>query len=174
MNGIIDVKLTDGESFTEPVILDDVKVPLELDGTFHDTYLTRLIKTAREYTEKYLNRSLIARTVEATILNEQGGQLLPYGLVPETITVIDEDANVLDSEITGTGNFKYLKSPIGGPFIVSYTVTGYTADTIPETIRTSIIQAVVYWFENRGDTGKLPQEAKNTMRFERVKDTMFW
>lgn len=175
MNGVIDIKLTDGENFTEPVILDDVKAPLELDGTFHDTFLTRLIKTARISAEKWLNRSLITRTIEAVIMNEEGGQLLPYGAISGEVTVKDEDGNIIDNEITGTGMFRYLKCPLGGPFTVTYASDGYTADTIPETIRTGIVQAVVYWFENRGDTGTFPREAKSTLRTERARDnTMFW
>ncbi|HEX5555093.1 MAG TPA: head-tail connector protein, partial [Chitinophagaceae bacterium] len=88
MNGVIDIKFTD-EGTTEPVLLADVKAPLEIDGTYHDAFLTDLIATARQVAEKYLNRSLIPRTVEATIMNESGGQLLPYGIPSGDITVKD-------------------------------------------------------------------------------------
>lgn len=174
MNGVLDPKFSN-EGTTEPVALADVKAPLELDGTYHDTFLNDLITTARQYAEKYLNRSLIPRTITVVIDNCEGGQLLPYGIVKGAITVTDSDGNILDSEIMGTGNFQYLKSPIGGPYTITYASDGYTSETLPKVIKMGIIQAVVYWFENRGDMGTLPTLARNTMRYERVKDNLlFW
>lgn len=185
-NGVIDV-LFSNEGTVEPVALEDVKVALEIDDTYHDGYLSDLISMARQYAEKYLNRSLISRTVQAVLMNGSGGQLLPYGPPSGTITITDADGNVLDATITGTGNFRYVDSPIQSPITVNYAVAGYTTVTLPKTIKIGIIQAVVFWFENRGDIEvnisrvaremqtTLPSVARETMKYERIKNNfLFW
>lgn len=174
MNGVISVKFTN-EATVEPVDVEDVKVPLEIDGTYHDGFLSDLITTARQMAEKYLNRPLIARTVEATIVNESGGQLLPYGVPSGSITVKNEAGDNVDAEITGTGDFRYLQGPTCGPLTVSYEVEGYTSTTLPKVLKMGIIQAVVFWFENRGDGQmRLPAVSRATMKYERIKDDILF
>lgn len=188
MNGILDINFSN-EGTTEPVLLADVKVALEIDDTFHDSYITDLISQARQYAEKYLNRSLISRTMQVTLMNQSGGQLLPYGPVADltALTVADIAGDVLEPELTGSGNYIYLENVSCDPLVVNYSSLGYTSATLPKAIKIGIIQAVVFWFENRGDIQvnvarvaremqtTLPGVARETMRYERIKDNiLFW
>lgn len=84
---------------TEPVTLNEAKGYLIISATetAFDTLITQLIITARQQLEGYLNRSLIDKTVTATVVNETGSMHLPYIGDEITITgVTDNEGNTID------------------------------------------------------------------------------
>lgn len=59
----ISYKFTDESNFVEPVSLDEMKEYAGIDWQIDDNLVSSLIKSARQATERYLNKSLGVRTV---------------------------------------------------------------------------------------------------------------
>ena len=51
---------------TEPVALADARTHLRIDTHEEDAYITDLVKSATNYVERYLDRSLVTQTWTAT------------------------------------------------------------------------------------------------------------
>lgn len=152
MNGVLNTKLADVTTENEPVILADVKAYCKIDFDEEDDLITSFISVARGILEDYCNISFIQREIQAVIINECGGQLLPYGPISdvESIVVKDSDGNtVSDFKTTGI-DFINLENPISCDLTVTYQ-GGYEAGKLPPELKTAIKAQVLYMYEHRGD-----------------------
>lgn len=139
---------------SEPVTLEEIKNYLRVDGslTTDDDMLTELGKTARSLCEKYVNQSIITRTVKSIVNNSLGGIVLPYQPYVSGIVVKDYDGNTIDSnnvEFKGA-SFKRLFEPVSEYLECTY-LAGYS--TCPSHFKTAILQQLAWMYENRGDAG---------------------
>lgn len=155
-NAVLDVKLTEASTPTEPVTLAEAKewCKIELAIAEEDTLITELIKTARLQVEGFLNISLVDKTVEAHLNNTLGGIELPYQPIKELTSLKNEDETELTTgQYTLRGVFfKSIKSPCDAYLIANYT-TGYSnTNPLPKQFKTAVLQQVAYLYENRGDT----------------------
>ena len=179
-NAVLDLVFDDG-TVTEPVTTADVKAFAKIDtGTTDDAIITYLITTARQQSEDFTGISIVPRTVTAVINNSCGGIFLPYGPVKAITSITDQDGNILavndDYKLSGT-TFPQMIYPKWDRLTLVYT-TGY--DTLPQEIKTAILQQVFYLYENRGESAvisrsgvvaelTLSPQAKSTLqRFRRV------
>lgn len=132
----------------EPVTLTEVKNWLRIDLDDDDDILEMLITAARETLEAYTNISFLNRTVTATILNQLGGILLPYGPVGDIISFTDVDGDdITDYVLLGT-DFKSLTTPFCDPVTIEYHA-GY--DVLPKDFKTAMLCQVAWMYQNRGD-----------------------
>ena len=171
----------DDSGVTEPVTVVDVKAYAKIDtGTADDTILGYLITTARQQCEDFTGISIISRTVTAYLTNRCGGIFFPYGPVKSITSITDQDGNALvadtDYKIAGT-SWPQLLWPKWDNLVAVYT-TGYT--TLPQEIKTAILQQTFYLYENRGESAVIsrsgivaeltlsPQAKATLQRFRRV------
>lgn len=146
------------ETGTEPVSLDEAKDHCLIRHDDDDDFLTRVIKSCRRTVEHRHRKSFIARTVKARIKNELGGQELQYGPVTSlvsAITATDTAGTVItlsDSDFEQDGGYFRLKS-IYSDIILTYEA-GLVPETVPEEIKTEILELVAYKYAHRGDEEK--------------------
>lgn len=140
--GSIDTSLAD-DPLVEPVTLEDTKTFLRIAGNMENIIIAGLIKSAREWVEKMTGISLIPRTVKCTVQVRDGVEL-PYG--PVTSTITNQDTAVV-YKVT-KGEFPLFET--SGQYDLQYKA-GYTAETIPESLKNAIMCRVGATYENRGD-----------------------
>lgn len=132
----------------EPVTVQEVKNWARIDLSDDDAIITMLITAAREQLESYTNISFIRRVVTTTIMNQLGGQYLPYGPVFDVLYLKDVDGKtVTDYALSGV-QFKQLKTCFCDPVTVQYNA-GYS--TLPQDFKSALLCQVAFLFENRGD-----------------------
>lgn len=177
-NAVLDLVFDDGAP-VEPVIVTDVKSYAKIDTTADDTIIGYLITTARQQCEDFTGISIIPRKVTAVLNNSCGGIFLPYCPFKTLVSVTDQDGNILttdDYKISGT-TFPQLIYPKWDRLTLVYN-TGYT--TLPQEIKTAILQQTFYLYENRGESAVIsrsgvvaeltlsPQAKATLQRFRRV------
>ena len=129
----------------DPLTVSDLKNWLKIDTSEDDALLAMIIMGARFQIEKYVNLSLVNRTVTATINNGLGNFLLPYGPVKviATVKTLGGDA------IFNTNQNGFINEPFDDAIsVVTYT-TGFA--TLPANLRIAWLQQCAYMYENRGD-----------------------
>jgi len=148
-NAVLDVSFS-AESNVEPITRADAKRWLRVDDSYDDFIIDTLIIAAREICEKYLNHSIITRTVTAILNNSCGNIYLPYGPVKAITSVTDANGNILDADqFTATGaRFVRIKDPLQDNLKIIYTA-GY--EDCPAQIKIGMLCQIAYMYENRGD-----------------------
>jgi len=161
-NAVLDVSFSDSDSIM-PVTRELAKKWARIDDSYDDIIVDHLIMSAVSILEKYLNQSIIPKTVTATINNSCGNCYLPYGPVKSITSVTDFDGNELTtSSYTLSGeNFKRIINPIEDNLKFVYT-TGYSE--LPDQIKTAILCQVAYMYENRGDDPALKSQLSPTAK----------
>jgi uncharacterized phiE125 gp8 family phage protein len=178
-NAVLDLIFDDG-TVIEPVLLADIKAYAKIDtGTADDTILGYLITTARQQCEDFTGISIVPRTITAIINNSCGGIFLPYCPFKSLTSISDCDGNAIstdDYKISGT-TFPQLVYPKEDRITLVYQ-TGY--ETLPQEIKTAILQQTFYLYENRGESAVIsrsgivaeltlsPQAKATLQRFRRV------
>ncbi len=157
------------EPSAEPVTVDELKDWARIDGSDEDTVIEGIIKTARQFTEKFLGRSLIKQKIEM-VMDEWNcrDMELPYSPIIsiDSVVTIDED----DAETTYSSDNYYLinSSEPGrvaikdntevptntdrlsaGIKITYYAGYGTTATEVPQAIREAIKLWATEIYENR-------------------------
>lgn len=177
----VNIEPFDDSAVTEPVALQEAKDYAKIDvGTADDAIITYLITTARQQCEDFTGISIVGRTVTTYITNRCGGVFLPYGPVKSITSITDQDGNALvadqDYKIAGK-SFPQILWPKWDNMTVVYT-TGYT--TLPQEIKSAILQQIFYLYENRGESAVIsrsgvvaeltlsPQAKATLQRFRRV------
>lgn len=153
---------------SEPVTVDEAKAHLRVDGTYDDTYITMLIKVARQLCESYSGLSFITQEREINLDSFPCGEIqIPNGPVKSvddfvyinsdgdaTDLVIDDDY-VIDlksdiARITKVDSWPSSKTT-SNAVTISYTA-GYANDEhdpVPEVIKQAILLTVGTLYENR-------------------------
>ena len=175
------------DSASEPVTTDELKIWARIDGNDEDDLIDGIIKTARLAVEKYLNRSLINKTIELTLDEWNSDKIeLPLGPVSSItdVVTIDED----DTETTYSSDYYYLASnyvdtlclkststyPTNtersyGGFKITY-VAGYgaTSSSVPQAILDSVKTLATNIYENRNPSMEMPPDIKLILKQFRV------
>lgn len=154
---------------TEPVTLTEAKAHLRVDGTDDDTYITTLIKVARQLCEAYSGLSFITQEREIKLDRFPCGRTieLPQGPVQsiDDFVYLDADGNsqplTVDTDylvdLSG-GRVQYVDSwPYTDGQFNAVTIT-YTAgyandehDPVPEVIKQAMLMQIGSLYENRQD-----------------------
>lgn len=149
----------------EPVTLTEVKQHLRVTEVDLDSAITSYIKSAREYIESYLDRSLVQQTIRLSLPYFHDEIILPRGMVQSIVSAgyynssntyisitLADYANLITSNISA--NYLQKKQYVSWPLPISridavqiYYVAGYPPTTtsdpsytanIPEEIKTAI------------------------------------
>lgn len=121
----------------EPITLDEAKLWHRIDSNTEDAIITRMIRTARQWVEGYLEQSIVTQTREVYLPVYQEGIALPFGPVQSIESVND-----------------------ASPYLVRYVagfppVVGEGTDfliNIPEPIITAMQLLIGDLYENRENT----------------------
>jgi uncharacterized phiE125 gp8 family phage protein len=160
----------------EPVTLAEAKSHLRVDTSTDDAYVGTLITAAREWTEAYLNRSLIHRqyvmTLESFPVSDDEVSLpMPPMATAGTTTAVSL-TYTLQSGATATlstATYRVSRYSTPGEIQTIYGGTwpanqiedenavsvtwwagyGATGSSVPASIRHAILMLVGYWYENR-------------------------
>lgn len=175
-NATLDI-LFSSENNTEPCTLQEAKDYAKIDLTVDDTIVTYLITTARQQCEDFTGISIISRTITTVLNNSCGGIFLPYCPFIKLTSLTDKNGDAItDYKISGT-LFPQLIYPCDDRITAVYTA-GYSS--LPQEIKTAILQQVFYLYENRGETSLItrsgivaditlsPQAKATLQRFRRV------
>jgi uncharacterized phiE125 gp8 family phage protein len=156
----------------EPVLVADAKLHLRIVGTDEDTYLTHLIKVAREKVERDSRRALITQTLELQLDRFPAGQgviALPYAAPLQSVTSVTYTDTAGAATVLSTNDYESdidvdpgRVRPVSaktwpstdnalGAVRVRY-VCGYgTAGTsVPSTLLHCMYLLIEHWYCNRG------------------------
>lgn len=84
---------------TEPITLSEAKAHLRVSNTQEDTMITRMITSAREWAERYCNRSFIDKTVTQYV--SEPGDTTEFDLIHVPVATITSVKRI-DKEGTAT------------------------------------------------------------------------
>jgi uncharacterized phiE125 gp8 family phage protein len=157
-NAVLDVQFSDEDSI-EPVSREMAKEWAKIESVQDDIVVDLLIKAAREICEKYINHSLINRTVTAVINNTCGNTYLPYGPVKAVTSITNSGGTPLETSqyyLAGIG-FKRLQWPNEDNLQIVYTA-GYADNSIPSQALAGILCQVAYMYEHRGDDAEIQSQ----------------
>lgn len=148
-NQVIDVENTLAVSAELFTVGDFKSEYAKIDTTEENGLIGSLITAARQMCEQYTGMNFIARTVTATINNNNGGAYLPYGPISTITSVTDIDGNAITTDGYKTlGNeFKKVLWPLQ-ELIFTYT-GGYT--TCPANLVNAVKAQTLFLYQNRGD-----------------------
>lgn len=141
-NAVLSVSFS-AESANESITVQEAKDWIRVDVSDDDTIILKLITAARRICEKYVNMSLIARTVTAKINNGLGNFYLPYGPVVAITSATDYYSNDITTGFS-------LDTVYGNALTIVYTA-GYADGLLPEELRTAILDQIAWMYTNRGD-----------------------
>lgn len=142
---LIDLKVTEGDDITEPIVLADVKAHLRITFNDDDSYLGILIKSCRAALEKYTALSFVTKSIQ--MIAEQNIPFeLPYGPIKEISNVKDKAGGAIIDYTTNGLDFKSIS--VLGYVDISYTA-GY--DKLPADLKLALLEEIAWRYENRGD-----------------------
>jgi uncharacterized phiE125 gp8 family phage protein len=163
---------------TEPVTVNEAKTHLRVTSTADDTYITTLIKVARQLCEKYAGLSFITQTRQIKLDFFPGCNLpveIPYGPIisfsGDGLGVSYIDTGGGNQTLTLNTDYKVDSASEPGriypiddwptdaeddyPQTITITYTaGYgAAASVPEVIKQAILEEIYFRYERRGDAG---------------------
>lgn len=157
---------------TDPITLVEAKAFLRIETTADDTLVTTMIKAATLSAEKYMNRTIVTRTLRASYPNTEANATNRIQTAPVSAITIAEIWNSVTDVFDTTTDFVFQQGSgfpciiwgggaVGHPddnaFGVRVTFTaGYT--TVPEDIKQAIKAHVAFLYENRGDVAAIDGE----------------
>lgn len=138
----------------EPLTLSEVKSYCYVDHSSDDSYLTSLIKRARELAEKATDRSFVIKTIEYFEEDYPSVVTLPFPMHDEVLEVTVNGVDVLaDTIMTGltqkilTVPVAYSTSIAENGLYVKYT----TIADVPEGIKEAMLKLIKSLYDNRGN-----------------------
>lgn len=170
---------------TEPVTLQEVKDYLRLDGNDHDSNLTALIASCRQWCEQFQNKAYITQTWETYLdkwefpirlarpplqnithikYTTSDGTLLTWASTEYAVDAITEPARVV------LAYNKTIPSEVLAPInaIQIRYVTGYgSAASVPESVKLALKMMIAYRFENP-ETESVPDAVRYLLMADRV------
>ncbi len=147
------------EPSVEPITVDEVKEFLRISGDSENNTINDLIKSARIEAEKYMKASLIKQKWRLAFCNATEMEVdLPMGPTSSVDIVNLVDKNGTETEFSSAN---YYLSPAkyflffdvipSAKFIHIDYFAGYgeTADSVPQVIKTALLNQIAYRYENR-------------------------
>ena len=153
---------------SELLSVADLKEHLRITFSDDDTYLGNLIKASRKAIENYCIISIGSQTRELLYDGCSFDEMeLPYGpCIAVTLAEYKIDYGSYgslvptdDYDVDGL-DYKTFTPFTTNRFRVTYT-TGIT--TLPDDLKNAWMRLASYYYENRGDTSKIPDELKNDL-----------
>lgn len=149
-NNVISVDIIEDVE-TEPLSLANAKAHLKVDFSDEDTYITQLIKEAREQIEDEINMALAPKTLKAELRNERGYIRLPYWSGAGTIVELTDFEGEVEDPNNYTINDGVLETGFSTTVYVEYE-TGF--GTIPHKYLRMIKERLAFLYNSRGDEEK--------------------
>lgn len=150
-NVLIDFKLVDNGTITEPVTLAEAKNYCRVTTNADDALITDLITESREAVEKATGLCLTSKLVSVWFNNPSGNFNLPFGPMDQTTFKLYDTANgteVLPTNLHLIGDeYPVLQYPIWNQLKATYT-SGMV--TIPKELKVAILDQINFDYENRG------------------------
>jgi hypothetical protein len=155
-NNFLEIDITDTTGVSEVVSLSDAKAMLRLSNTSEDSFISSLIIAGRVWCERYLNKSVMPKSIVA-LVNHDGKYSMPLAYLPlgniakvefrwvPSTTWQDITTQTSQWEMQGSRFFSY--NP--GQYRITYTTIQDTNNI--EIIKLAIKQFVAFYYENRGD-----------------------
>ena len=153
----------------EPVSLSDVKAHLRITGSAEDSLLTRLILSAREAAEAYLQRALVTQSWQLSYDDYAPSCIsLPRGPVQSVTSVKmvarDGSSTTLDASAYYLNSGKevlVLDTPLVSHIIEVVYVVGYgAASAVPGAIKQGMLTHIAEMYEKRGEAASLSRNAQ--------------
>lgn len=159
------LKLTDAAA--EPVTLAEAKAHLNIFETSRDTYITTLIKVARQWCEEYLQRSLIDTTWELTLDAFPTAIKLPRPRARSVTSVKYVDQSGVQQTLSAPSytldnknepgwivpaygySWPSTRDQVNAVEVVFVSGFGANAASVPEPIRQWVLLAIGTMFDNR-------------------------
>lgn len=171
----------------EPLTLAEAKAQLRVDTAADDSYITALIKAARERFEELTSRALVTQTWDLFLdIFPGGGYYTRSGIVPLPLPPLQSVSSVkytdLDGVLQTLASTEYLVDANGDParLVPAYQkswpttraqlaavqirfVAGYGGSVaVPESAKLAMKLAIGHWYENReqvvdGRIAELPE-----------------
>lgn len=152
----------------EPITLEEAKLFARVDTAADDAIITALITTARQYTERYLQQSLLQQTwlmwLDAAEYEGSNRYRLRYSPI-ESVTEVklysDSDSVIIEPSsyrLSGdelilvaarSGNIR-LHDALSIEYVAGY---GDSSDKVPEVIRHAMLMLIAHWYEYREASG---------------------
>ena len=170
---------------TEPVTLAEVKEYLRLDGNDHDTLLTSLIASCRQWCEQFQNRAYITQTWE-TYLDEWSFPIRLARPPLQSVTHIKYSTSA--GVLTTWASTEYQVDAITEPARISLAynktqpsdvlqpinaiqvryVTGYgSASDVPASVKLALKMMIAFRFENP-ESDSVPDAVRYLLMADRV------
>ncbi|HYG84521.1 MAG TPA: head-tail connector protein [Verrucomicrobiae bacterium] len=130
------------ETGNEPLSLDEVKEKLNIDYTDWDAVLSKLIRSARQRAEKFMNRSLRPQVFKVSWQHTSGFVELPYSPIGSIVSVVDKDGNTLAYKSDHQGRIDVPKGAI-----ITYNAGDWGTLGVPESVKTGLIKDISSCFE---------------------------
>ena len=150
-NYLIDYKLVNVGTPTEPVTLAEAKNYCRVTTNADDNLITDLITEAREAVEKATGLCIVQKNVTIWFNNPSSNFNLPYGPVDTTTFKLYDTVN--GTEILPAnyfligGDYPSLNYPIWNQMKATYT-SGMIS--VPKDLKTAILDQIDFDYENRG------------------------
>ena len=153
------------------VTLDEMKAFLRVASIEDDNLLEQILKAAVQYVEDRCNISIGSQDREI-LFSHNGYKPIPVGRGPITdvgkVEFTNCDCMAFD-EVTDTNLFSWIGTDFrkflgyDGYYRIGYTA-GYTADTMPESLKKTVYMVASAMYEQRGDAGfTLPMWTKQNL-----------
>lgn len=150
-NYLIDYKLVDNGTVTEPVTLSEAKNYCRVSTSADDALITELITQAREAVEKATGLCITSKLVSVWFNNPASNFEMPFGPMDQTTFKLYDVANggeVLPANYKLVGDLHpNLAFPIWNQLKATYT-SGMT--TVPKDLKVAILDQIDFDYENRG------------------------
>lgn len=150
-NYLIDFKLVNVGTPTEPVTLAEAKNYCRVTTNADDDLITDLITEAREAVEKATGLCLVTKNVTIWFNNPASNFTLPYGPMDQTTFKLYDNVN--NTEVAPAnyrlvgGEFPSLNFPIWNQLKATYT-SGMVS--VPKELKIAILDQINFDYENRG------------------------
>lgn len=141
----------------EPVTVSDARSHLRITDFDEDELLTRLIASAREWAETYMEKAIVAQTVTAYYDRLEQTMALPLGNATDIVNIKYLNGDKVEQTITtgfrlipGTPNKVYFTEvPENEPEIASVKIQYEAGGTVNQRVSSGILMMVGDLYENR-------------------------
>lgn len=189
MNGSFSVTVVTAP-LVEPITVAEAKDHLRVSVSTQDTYIGTLVKSAREWAEQFLGRSLVEQTLRLDLPCFENRMYLPRGKVnsvssvkyiAESGTLTTLATSVYSTELANEGasyvhlaynqtwpTARYVHNAVQITYVAGYVPTGSPTDyrsAIPESIKTALKMHVQAHYDDMRaeDHAALMQRVRNLL-----------
>jgi len=133
---------------SEVISVQDVKDFVRIDTSADDTLISRMITTAREWSENYMTRDIVSKSRIYYLPNVDNRFLLPFAPIT-SISQVEVDGTVTTNyQLFGLNEQVVLLNSLPSEEVkVTYVTTGLP----DESIKQALLQLVASYYDNRSN-----------------------